>query len=310
MESEIPPVDTISDLIQLIESDVIYKNINMYKLLSIKPYLKELNRMKGLDNIKKLLLKQVKYYLNNWNTLDDDYLHTCITGGPGTGKTTLANILAKIYCHLGVLSTGKVVIGTREKMIGEYLGQTAPKVHKTVMESLGGVLLIDEAYTFGCTKSNEDLYSIEFVNTLNRLLSEHKKEFVCIIAGYKNVIEERLFSLNDGLRRRFAYNLDTGNTSSTMLFSIFKGQAELAGWRIDPKAIGNSFFEKNKEYFPHGGGSTELFLTKCKLEYANRFFGKNKELPPTLKKEDISAGLEEYKSIFPKKDDSFSHVYI
>jgi hypothetical protein len=221
----------------------------------------------------------------------------------------LANILAKIYCHLGVLSTGKVVVGTREKMIGEYLGQTAPKVHKTVMEALGGVLLIDEAYTFGCTKDNEDLYSLEFVNTLNRLLSEHKKEFVCIIAGYKNVIEERLFSLNDGLKRRFAYKLDTGQTSPAVLYSIFKCQAELAGWRVD-STINEQFFERNKEYFPHGGGSTELFLTKCKLEYASRFFGKNKELPPLLKKEDIVAGLEEYKSIFPKKDDSLAHVYI
>jgi hypothetical protein len=289
---DIPPIHTLKELVNASEAGVVYNNIDMTKLWNVGPEVKLLDRMVGLEDVKSLVLRQIKYYIGCWRETDDDYLHTKITGDPGTGKTTLAEILAKIYCHLGVLSTGKVVRGTREKMIGKYLGQTAPKVKEIVDEAKGGVLLLDEAYSFGCGE-NEDLYSVEFVNTLNRLLSENKKDFICIIVGYQESLERRLFSLNEGFSRRFANHIDTGETTPDTLMSIMYAQAEQAGWKI-ARDVNIEFFTKNKEYFDKGGGSTELLLSKCKLAYSDRTFG-TPQTERVITKSDVLVAFDEYK---------------
>jgi len=134
------------------------------------------------------------------------------------------------------------------------------------------VLLIDEAYNIGT--SDKDSFARECVDTLNQCLSEQKKDFVCIIVGYKKALKQNIFSLNEGLERRFSWTYDMGDTSAEVLRAIFTSQVRGANWSIHKKAIPARFFADKLKSFPAGGGSTELFFGKCKFAYAIRNFGR------------------------------------
>ena len=173
-----------------------------YSLLEIA--FSELKEMIGLENIKEQvseLIDLVKFYQEIGKDVQAEFpLHSVFYGNPGTGKTTVARLLAKIFKALGILERGHLIEADRSKFVAEYLGQTAPKTHKLIDQAIGGVLFIDEAYNLYLGEG--DTYGREAIATLLKRMEDQRGEFIVIIAGYQDNIKKFLES-NPGLKSRF-----------------------------------------------------------------------------------------------------------
>ena len=219
-----PPITCIFDLIKIGHSIKLYKNINSIMLWRINPYLEELNSLIGMKMLKESIYCQILYYLQGLHTRNKthEYLHTMLYGTPGSGKTTVAKIIAKIYQGLNVLSkNSSFKIAHRNDFIAGYLGQTAIKTQKLLNSCVGGVLFIDEVYSLAPKNNDKDSFSKEAIDTLTSFLSEHKHDFCCIAAGYEYDIETCFFSMNKGLKRRFPWVHKIDKYSSLELAKIF-----------------------------------------------------------------------------------------
>ena len=144
--------------------------------------------------------------------------HCVFTGNPGTGKTTVARILARIYKDLGILNSGHLVEVDRSGLVAEYVGQTAVKTNKTIDKALDGVLFIDEAYTLA--QGNNEDYGREAIATLLKRMEDDRDRLVVILAGYTNEIESFINS-NPGLRSRFNRYIHFEDYTTEELFEIF-----------------------------------------------------------------------------------------
>lgn len=161
--------------------------------------------------------------------------HLVFTGNPGTGKTTVARILGEIYNNLGVLSNGHFTEVDRTDLVAEYLGQTAPKTAKVVESALGGVLFIDEAYSLA-PDGRGDIYGQEAINTLLKMMEDHREDLVVIVAGYKSEMS-RFIDSNPGLKSRFARSIHFEDYSSNELIEIFKARCEQYGYLFSDKTL-------------------------------------------------------------------------
>ncbi len=144
-------------------------------------------------------------------------LHMIFTGNPGTGKTTVARLLGKIYYDMGILSEDKLIEASRQDLVGEYIGHTAPKTQKLFESALGGILFIDEAYSL--FKTGND-FGKEAIETLLKLMEDNREKIVVIIAGYPNEMDD-LLSSNPGLKSRFSTSLHFDDYSKDELLQIF-----------------------------------------------------------------------------------------
>lgn len=161
--------------------------------------------------------------------------HLVFTGNPGTGKTTVARILGEIYNKLGVLSKGHFVEVDRTDLVAEYLGQTAPKTAKVVESALGGVLFIDEAYSL-VPDGRGDIYGQEAINTLLKMMEDHREDLVIIVAGYNGEMS-RFINSNPGLKSRFARAVSFEDYSPSELTEIFKVRCEQHGYLFSDKTL-------------------------------------------------------------------------
>ena len=282
-------INDITDLIKLVDHPE--ANVRQKEFLDV---LNELNSIIGLKYLKEQLTNQIIFFLLNlFDPSEEMYLHTVITGNPGSGKTTIANIIAKIYKSLGFLSNDTIVKADRASLIAEYLGQTAIKTKKVLNSAKGGVLLIDEAYSLGSTSTSSDSFAKECVDTLNQYLSEHANDFICIIAGYEKAIEDCFFKQNEGLKRRFSWRFNIDNYDAEDLYSILLNQ--LKNWKldVDSKYVIDQI-KKNMNYFSNNGGDTKVLLEKCQVIYARRIICMNTFIDKTLSKDDFNEGLKNF----------------
>jgi SpoVK/Ycf46/Vps4 family AAA+-type ATPase len=188
------------------ESDLI-KNSDSDLLL-------ELNKLTGLYQVKQEV-RDIYSYVKNQKKRNEKGLktkplsyHMIFYGPPGTGKTTVARIVAKMFKELGILKKGHFIEADRSQLVGEYLGQTAPKVNQIVDKALDGILFIDEAYSL--FSKQEDIFAKEAVNTLIKRIEDDRDRLIVIMAGYKEQMDIFIES-NPGFKSRFNNHINFKN---------------------------------------------------------------------------------------------------
>lgn len=193
---------------------------------SLEELLADLNKLVGLEEVKKKvndliiyqkirLLREEKGLFGEKNTL-----HLAFLGNPGTGKTTVARIIGRVYKQIGLLSKGHFIEASRTDLIAGYQGQTALKVKKLVERAKGGVLFIDEAYSI-TENDHSDSYGRECLTELTKALEDYRDDLVVIVAGYTEPMQ-KFFESNPGLKSRFNNFIEFPDYSPDELFSIME----------------------------------------------------------------------------------------
>lgn len=201
--------------------------------------MKQLQDLVGLGQVKKQLQSLAEFLAINKKRQDSGLkvapvsYHCVFTGNPGTGKTTVARILARIYKKLGILEKGQLVETDRSGLVAEYVGQTAVKTNKIIDKALGGVLFIDEAYTLAQGGDND--YGREAIATLLKRMEDDRDRLVVVLAGYTDEIEQFIES-NPGLRSRFNRYITFDDYTESELFQIFLQQAHRYDYKLTPDA--------------------------------------------------------------------------
>ena len=210
-EEELPPPEKIEDL-----------KAELNELIGLESIKKEVGNLINMVTIHKLRQQ------NDLKTVDMS-LHMVFTGNPGTGKTMIARIMARIYRSLGVLSKGHLVEVDRSGLVAGYVGQTATKTSAVIEKALGGVLFIDEAYALNGKSEND--FGQEAIDTLLKAMEDHREDLVVIVAGYDGLMEKFIHS-NPGLESRFNRYLHFDDYSIDEMAAILdlnlkKGQYKL-----------------------------------------------------------------------------------
>jgi type IV secretory pathway TraG/TraD family ATPase VirD4 len=161
--------------------------------------------------------------------------HLVFTGNPGTGKTTVARIVGRIYKEIGLLKSGHLIEADRADLVGEYIGHTAPKTKAVIEKAMDGVLFIDEAYTLAPVNIPND-FGKEVIATLIKEMEDKRGQFVVIVAGYKDEMEH-MIGINPGLKSRFKTIIDFQDYSPAELFKILALMAAQAGIRFSIDAM-------------------------------------------------------------------------
>ena len=246
---------------------------------SLEDLMEELNGLIGLHRVKENLnnlinVIRVRKVREEMGLAQPDMsLHLVFSGNPGTGKTTVARLLAKIYKELGVVSKGQLVEVDRAGLVEGFVGQTAQKTQEVIDSAIGGVLFIDEAYTLTNKKENGD-YGQEAVDTLLKRMEDDRDSFVVIAAGYTEPMEEFLGS-NPGLRSRFSKTIEFDDYSADELYQILMSMCESQDFRLTPEAdaaVKEHFREMVDEKEEHFANAREVrnFFERCIERQANR----------------------------------------
>ena len=161
-------------------------------------------------------------------------LHMCFTGAPGTGKTTVALMMADLLHRLGYLEKGHLVHAMRDDLVGEYIGHTAPKTKQVLERAMGGVLFIDEAYTLYRAEDSKD-YGQECIDILMQVMENQRDKLIVILAGYKDRMD-RFFESNPGMSSRIAHHLDFAEYDVDELLSIGQLMLDRSSYYLSDEA--------------------------------------------------------------------------
>jgi probable Rubsico expression protein CbbX len=200
-------------------------------------------------------------------------LHMCFTGNPGTGKTTVAMKMADILHRLGYIRQNHVVSVTRDDLVGQYIGHTAPKTKEVIKKAMGGVLFIDEAY-YLYKPENERDYGQESIEILLQTMENHRDDLVVILAGYSDRMGT-FFKSNPGMSSRIAHHVDFPDYDENELLEITKLMADSMHYNLDKPAFKamREYIEKRKQQ-PHFANARSIrnALDRARLRQANRLF--------------------------------------
>jgi len=308
------PTITIKDLQTIRSQDVMACYSFGYREKThqgLDEVLEELDQLIGLDTVKTEVTRLAHYLQiqkqrekNGWKD-GPIALHTVFMGPPGTGKTTVARLMGKIYKALGILNEGHLIEASRSDFVAEYVGQTAIKTNKLIDRALHGLLFIDEAYALSSKGSND--FGAEAVEVLLKRMEDNRDKLVVIAAGYPEPMEVLLES-NPGLRSRFSRKLYFDDYSARQLYEIFELMVHRSFYKIEAGAesyVEQLFEEKisNRERNFGNARWVRNFFERCKLMQAQRLSGwkfPNQEQLQILLKEDLKAAyhtmLEEKRS--------------
>ena len=252
---------------------------------------KELEGYVGLAAVKrevKSLVDLVKIHQlreKNGLPVTELSLHMVFSGSPGTGKTTIARLMARIYRSLGILSKGQLVEVDRSGLVAGYVGQTALKTQKAIEKALGGVLFIDEAYTLNGSSGND--FGQEAIDTILKAMEDHRDDLVVIAAGYDDLMDRFIHS-NPGLESRFNRFLHFEDYSPEELLAIFKLRCEKGCYELEEEAEGlvrDFLQEENRdpESFGNARGVRNVF-ERVLVCQANRLAGRENVTREDLQK--------------------------
>lgn len=199
----------------------------------------ELSNFVGMDNLKQkikeiyasIVINEKRTQMGLTNT--KQVLHMLFKGNPGTGKTTVARKLAKIYFDMNLLSKGHFIEAERADLVGEYIGQTAQKTRALIQKSMGGILFIDEAYSLA--RGGERDFGKEAIDTLVKHMEDNGDDFVLILAGYPYEMD-RFLTLNPGLKSRFPFILEFPDYEVDQLLEISRRMASDREYQLSKDA--------------------------------------------------------------------------
>lgn len=272
--------------------------------------LKELDSYIGLENVK----KEVRTLINlasvraqraaaGLPTVDMS-LHMVFSGNPGTGKTTIARFMARVYHSLGILSKGQLVEVDRSGLVAGYVGQTAIKTKKVLDSAVGGVLFIDEAYTL--TSGENDAFGAEAVDTVLKAMEDNRGDLVVIVAGYSELMHDFVES-NPGLRSRFNKYIEFDDYTPEQLLEILELNCQKGCYRLTEEAKKEAaeflcVAAKRPESFGGGRGVRNLFETVLSCQ-ANRLAEEkatqaDREKLITIEACDVQNGVRESGTLF------------
>jgi hypothetical protein len=245
--------------------------------------LQELDGLIGLDSIKQEVRGLINYLKMQKARAEFDLpqtsitLHSVFSGNPGTGKTTVARLLGRIFGAMGILSRGHLIETDRSGLVAEYAGQSAPRSHKKIDEALDGVLFIDEAYSL-VAERGEDPYGLEALQVLLKRMEDNRDRLVVVLAGYPEPMEGLLAS-NPGLSSRFSRHFTFPDYTATELGRIFqtlcsKNRYELPSLTRAKLLLGFQYLlDRKDERFGNGRLARNVFEQAIE-RLANRIMGK------------------------------------
>ena len=285
--SELAAARTVAQVLAHSQVEPVLKELDddLIGLLPVKSRIRDIAALLVIDKLR----------LNLGLAAQAPSLHMCFTGNPGTGKTTVAMRMAQILHRLGYVRKGHLVAVTRDDLVGQYIGHTAPKTKEVLKKAMGGVLFIDEAY-YLYKPENERDYGQEAIEILLQVMENQRDDLVVILAGYKDRMDT-FFKSNPGMSSRVAHHIDFPDYSVTELMQISQKMLGLQNYRFgDGAALAFEEYMALRIAQPHfaNARSVRNALDRVRLRQASRLFASpDRELTvddlTTIEAQDIRA---------------------